>query len=135
LKRYAQTALWAILAPVFGAIQAVASFSVIMLSVGDLGSHDLRRVIVGLSLAYGSGWFIPALVVSDLAMLRRSLSRKEFGRYILLIALTALVIGLMTSGMMVMLGYPTTACAILLYGFIFRKRSSAVAGEKVILSQ
>jgi hypothetical protein len=74
LKRHTQVALWVILAPVFGAIQATASFSLIMLSVVDLRNHDLPRVLVGLSLAYGGGWFIPALIVSDLAMLRRTLS-------------------------------------------------------------
>lgn len=122
LQRYTQIALWVILAPVFGAIQAIASLSVIMLSVGDLGSHDLRRVLGILALVYGGGWFVPVLVVSDLALLRRSLSRKEFGCYILLIAVTALVIGLLMSGILAMIGYPTTACAILLYGFLFRKR-------------
>ena len=125
MNRYTQTVLWIFLAPIVGAIQAVAGFSAIMFSAGDFGSHDLRRVFLGLALVYGGGWFIPALVISDLAMLRRTLARSEFGRYVSLIAITALVIGLLMPGMMVMLGYPMTAFAILLCGFFHRKRRSA----------
>jgi len=74
-----------------------------MLSSGDLGSHDLRRVLLGLTFIYGGGWFLPALVASDLAMLRRTLPGSEFGRYVSLIAMTALVIGFLMPGMMTML--------------------------------
>jgi hypothetical protein len=127
LNRYTQLALWIVLAPIFGAIQALASFSLIMLPVRDLGSHDLRHVLFGLTFIYGGGWFLPALVVSDLGMLRRILSSRELGRYVSVIAITALVIGFLMPGMMVMLGYPTTALAILLYGFVHRKRHATVA--------
>jgi hypothetical protein len=124
VNRYVQIASWLILAPVFGLVQALASFSMIVLRQADLGSHDLRQIVLGLALVYGGGWFIPALVVSDLALLRRTLSRNEFRRYISLIAITSLIVGFLTPGMMVMLGYPTTALAILLYGFLYRKQHS-----------
>jgi hypothetical protein len=132
LNRYTQLALWIVLAPMFGAIQALASFSIIMLSVGDLGSHDLRRVLLGLTFIYGGGWVLPALVVSDLGMLRRTLSTSEFLRYASLIAITALVIGLLMPGMMVMFGYPLTALAILLYGFVHRKRHATEASRATV---
>lgn len=99
-----------------------------MLGVRDLASSDLRRLLLGLSLVYGGGWFLPALVVSDIAMLRRSLSVAELRRYVRLIAITALIVGLLMPGMMVMIGYPTTACTILLYGFLHRKHRSVARG-------
>ena len=116
----------------FGAIQGLASFSLIMLSVGDLGSHDLRRVLLGLTFVYGGGWFLPALVVSDLGMLRRTLSSGEFLRYTSLIAITALVIGLLMPGVLLMIGYPLTALAILLYGFVHRKRRTTEASHATV---
>jgi hypothetical protein len=67
-------------------------------------------------------------------MLRRTLSGKEFLRYVSLIAINALAAGFILPGVMVMLGYPTTACAILVYALIFRKRRLAVAGEKLTLA-
>jgi hypothetical protein len=122
VNRYIQIASWLILALVCGLVQALASFSMIALHQGDQGSHDLRRILLGLALVYGGGWFIPALIVSDLALLRRTLSRNEFLRYTSLIAITALIVGLVMPGMMVMLGYPTTALTILIYGFVYRRR-------------
>ena len=124
MNRYIQIALWILLAPLFGLIQALASFSIIALRDGDLGNHNLHRLLLGLTFVYGGGWFIPALMVSDFALLRRTLSRNEFRRYISLIAITALIVGLVMPGMMVMLGYPTTALVILVHGFIYRKRHS-----------
>lgn len=102
----------------FGTIQGVASFLLPMLRYGDLGSPDLLWILAGLALVYCGGWFIPALIISDLFMLRRTLSPRDFRRYTLLIAITTLVMGLLMSGMMVILGYPMTACAILGYGFL-----------------
>lgn len=125
VNRYFQVALWVVLAAVFGTIQAIASFSIIVLRNGDLGSHELRSTLVGLALVYGGGWFIPALVVADFTLLRRTLTRSEFRRYTSLIAITALIVGLVMPGMMVMFGYPATALAILVFGFLYRKRYSA----------
>jgi hypothetical protein len=96
---------------------------------GNVGNADLHRVLLGLGLIYGGGWFLPALLFSDLVILRRPLPLKELRRYILRIMLTAVVVGLVMPGMMVMLGYPTTAGAILLYGFLQRKAASAVADD------
>ena len=124
MNRYVQITLWIFLAPLFGLFQALASFSIIGLRQGDLGSHDLHRILLGLALVYGGGWFIPALVIADLALLRRTVTRGEFLKYTSLIGITAIVIGLLMPGMMVMLGYPTTALVILVYGFLNRKRHS-----------
>ena len=118
------------MAPALGLVQAVAAFAGVMLWHGNVGNADLHRVLLGLSLIYGGGWFLPALLFSDLVMLRRSLSYKELRRYTLWIAITVVVVGLVMPGMMVMLGYPTSAGAILLYGFLHRKAVSAVANEK-----
>jgi hypothetical protein len=123
VSRYKQIVLWIILGLLVGAIQSVASFLPVMVEKGDLGSRDLRLVLAGVALVYGGGWFVPALLVSDVAILRRTLSRDEFSRYTLLIAVTAVFIGICMPGMMLMLGYPTTACLILAYGFMYRKRA------------
>jgi PQQ-like domain len=53
---------------------------IIMPSVGDSGSRNQHRVLLRLTFIYGGGWFLPAIVASDLAMLRRTLSRSEFRR-------------------------------------------------------
>ena len=118
------------MAPVLGAIQAVASFAVVMLERGDLGNRDLHLVLAGLSLVYGGSWLIAALVVADLALLRRTLSHSEFAGYLSAICITALVIGLLLPGTRAMLGYPATACAILLWGFIRRRRGGGVVGGR-----
>ena len=86
------------------------------------GSRDLHRVFWGLTLVYGGGWFIPALLISDFFLMWRGLSWGDLKRYALLTAITALVIGLALSGMMLMVGYPLTAVSILVLGFLLRKR-------------
>ena len=91
-----------------------------MLQRGDLGNRDLRLILAGLSLVYGGGWFVPALLIADLALLRRALSRGEVARYLSAIGVTALVFGFLMPGMMATLGYPATASAILLWGFLWR---------------
>jgi hypothetical protein len=48
------------------------------------------------------------------------------------IAITALVIGLLMPGMMVMLGYPLTALAILMYGFVHRERHATEASRATV---
>jgi hypothetical protein len=126
VNRYYQLAGWVLFAPVLGAIQAVASMLPVMVQHGDIGNPDLQRVLTGLALVYGGGWFIPALLTSDLFMLKRSLSRRDLASYASAIAITALVIGFLLPGMMLMLGYPLTACAILLCGFWHRKKPGAV---------
>lgn len=131
LKRYRQFALWVILAPALGLVQGVAAFAGVMMRFGNVGNADLHRLFLGLSLVYGGGWFLPAFLFFDLAMLRRPLSFRELRRYILLITTTAIVVGLVMPGMMVMLGYPTTACAILLHGFLHRKRFQPLRGTTV----
>jgi hypothetical protein len=126
MNRYYQLTIWVLVAPVLGAIQAVASMLPVMMQHGDFGNPDLRRIMAGLALVYGGGWFIPALLISDLFMLKRRLSRRDLMSYALAIAITALVIGFLLPGTMVMLGYPLTACAILVCGFWRRKKPGDV---------
>jgi len=121
VNRYIQVAIWVFPAPVFGAIQAVASFSLVLLQHGDLGSPDLHRILKVFALVYGGGWFIPALVVSDLFLLRQTLSGRDFARYTLLIGLAALLLGFLMPGIVVMIGYPITAVAIVGCAFLHRK--------------
>jgi len=78
VNRYIQVAVWVFLSPVFGAIQAVASFGFVMLKRGSGDSPDFSRLLTGLALVYGGAWFIPSLVASDLFLLRRTLSRQDF---------------------------------------------------------
>ena len=120
--RFRQAAMWIPWAFVLGAIQALASMTPVMLQRGDLGSRDLHRVFYGLTLVYGDGWFIPALLISDFFLMRRSLSWADLKRYALLTAIAALVIGLALAGMMLMVGFPLTAVSILVLGFVLRKR-------------
>jgi hypothetical protein len=92
------------------------------LSGSVIRRDDLHRILTGLALVYGGGWFIPALLISDFLLLRRTLSRLAFARYISLVAVTALLVGLCMPGMLLMIGYPITAAAILGYGFLHRKK-------------
>jgi membrane associated rhomboid family serine protease len=126
MNRNYQLASWVLFAPVVGAIQAVVGMLPAMIQHGDLRNPDLQRVLMGIALVYGGGWFIPAFLISDLFMLKRRLSRRDLTSYALAIAITALVIGFLLPGMMVMLGYPLTACAILVCGFWFRKKPEDV---------
>jgi hypothetical protein len=114
-------ASWIVMAPLLGGIQAIASFLVPMLQHGDPGNRDLRTLLVGLSVGYGGAWFVPALVLSDVLVLRRVLSRSDYGRYIRALALAAGGIGCVFPGILVMVGYPLTAAAILGCGFWYRR--------------
>src|SRR5713101_3434757 len=113
------------MAPVFGAMQVAAGLSIPILQHGDLGNPDLHRLIGGVALVYGGGWFISALLIADGLMLRRILSRSELVRYLALIAVIAVAVGFLLPGMLLMVGYPLTACAILVCGFVYRKRRGA----------
>lgn len=126
MNRYIQIAAYFFLAPLFGVIQGVAGFSSLILRYGELGNSDLHRILTGLALVYGGGWFVPALLISDLFLLRRTLSRLEFARYISSVAVTALIVGFCTPGMLLMIGYPITAGAILGCGFLHRKRRDSL---------
>ena len=70
VNRYRQAIIWIPWAFVLGAIQALASMTPVMLERGDPSSRDLHRVLYGLTLVYGGGWFIPALLISDFFLLQ-----------------------------------------------------------------
>jgi hypothetical protein len=122
VNRYVQVVIWVLLTPVFGVIQGAAGSLFVMLEHGDLGNPDLHRLLTGLALIYGGGWFLPALLISDFLFLRRTLSRREIARYASFITMVAILLGLLMPGVMVMIGYPMTAVAILGCGFLHRKR-------------
>ena len=100
MKRYTQIASWILIAPLLGAIQAVASLFVPMIQHSNLGNHDPRLTLLGLALVYGGGWFLAALLLSDVLLLSRPLARHEFVRYLSVMAVTAAGIGLLLPGMM-----------------------------------
>lgn len=128
MNRYRQAGIWILWAFVLGAIQALASFLPVMIERGNLGSLDLHRVLYGVALVYGGAWFIPALLVSDLFLVKRTLSWRDLTRIGILTAILALVIGLVLGGMMAMIGYPATAISILVLGFVHRKRERGKSG-------
>jgi len=120
MRRSAQLASWIVVAPILGAIQAIASFFVPMLQHRDLGNRDLRTLLVGLAVGYGLAWFFPALSVSDILFLRRVLSPSDHRRYIRALALAAGGIGCVFPGILVIVGYPLTAATILSCGFWYQ---------------
>jgi hypothetical protein len=65
-------------------------------------------------------WFLPALLVADLAFFRRPLPYDRWLRFIWWAAAIAIVTGMLTPGMFVMLGYPVAALAILVLAFARR---------------
>ena len=79
------------------------------------------------ALATGA-WLLPALLVSDLFLVKRTLSWRDLTRFGILTAILALVIGLALGGMMAMIGYPATAISILVLGFVHRKRERGKSG-------
>ena len=126
-----QLLMWGVLAPLFGIVQAVASFAPVMLQNGQLESPDLHHLIVGVSLVYGSAWFLPALLLSDLLFLKRRLTSRELLRYAVGIGLAAFLVGILTPGPMLMLGFPATAAVILAFGYMRRFRSPGILGTNL----
>ncbi len=122
MKRYQQILLWVLAAPLLGLVQASASFLAVLARGAEAGA---LRLVISIAAIYGTGWFLPALLLADVALIRRSLSWKGLGSFVGLSAAIAAVIGLLTPGMMVMIGYPLTALAILLLGALLRKRVPA----------
>ena len=93
-----------------------------LLERGSGDNGGFYRMLTGLAVVYGGGWFIPALLVSDLFLLRRTLSRQDFARYISIIIVIGLLAGLVMPGILVMIGYPVTAAGIVGCGLLFRKK-------------
>jgi hypothetical protein len=103
-----------------------------MLQRKQLGSPDLHRLILGIALVYGGGWFLPALLVSDFFFLKRELEGMEFVRYAASSSATVLI-GFFTPGLLMMVGFPGTAATILVIGYIWRteEKIAASAGQFV----
>src|ERR1700752_2451236 len=111
-------------------IQAFASFALIMLQRKQLGSSDLHRLLLGIAVVYGCSWVVPAFLVSDFFFLKRELKGIDFLRYAASVATAAVLIGFVTPGLLIMVGFPTTAAAILALGYIWRRREKAPASGR-----
>jgi len=121
LSRYTQIILWIVLAPVLGLIQGLTS--ILLYEHGHaLRSADTWETFAMISVFYGACWFIPSVVLSDLIFIRRALTVIELKRYIGVCVVCALVIGMLSPGYLIMIGYPITACAILATAYTNRKR-------------
>lgn len=120
MHRYQQILLWIVLAPAFGIVQAFVSFSWLFLRGAEPATWKL---VVSIGAVYGTGWFLPTLLLVDVALIRRVLSYAAFRSFILTVVVAAGVIGLLTPGMLVMIGYPITALATLLLGVVRRQRT------------
>jgi hypothetical protein len=124
MNRAAQITGWIFLSPLLGIIQAVASFALIMLQRKQLGSPDLHRLILGIAVVYGCGWFVPAFLVSDFFCLKRELNGSDFLRYVASVASAAVLIGFCTPGLLIMVGFPITAATILAFGYVRRTQKT-----------
>src|SRR5262252_6850545 len=101
-RRFIQLAIWLALGPVVGRFQGAVSFVpvVVMHSPQREDWHTIALLSLG-GLVYGACWLIPAMVLSDLVFLRRSLSAGDIATYVGLIAGGAAVIGVMIPGYLV----------------------------------
>src|SRR5215469_8412841 len=101
-----------------------------MLQRKQLGSPDLHRLLLGIAVVYGCSWLVPALLVSDFLFLKRELKGSDFLRYAASVAMAAVLIGFFTPGLLIMVGFPTTAAMILALGYIWRRREKAAASAR-----
>jgi hypothetical protein len=126
MNRLIQIALWVASAPVLGLVQGATS---ILISGGiqELRQWDAWRTFALISIFYGSCWFVPAVLLADLVFLRRVLRSIELKRYLRVIVICALLIGVVTPGYALVIGYPLTALAILVTGYSYRKRPGELA--------
>jgi hypothetical protein len=108
------------LAPIFGAIQAAVALA----EASELDNGALHK-IAALALTYGIGWLVPALLIADIFFLKR-LSLSDFLGYVLAIAGTIFVIGILLPGPAVMFGYPITAVCIVM-GASLKKTENLVS--------
>ena len=131
-RRFIQLAIWLALGPVVGLFQGAVSFVpiVVMHPLHRDDWHAIALLSLG-GLVYGACWLIPAMVLSDLVFLRRSLSARDLATYGCLIAGGAAVIGVMIPGYLVMVGVPVTAFAILVIGFVYRPRGPMILRQTV----
>ncbi len=120
MHRYHQILLWIVLAPLIGLVQAFVSFLFLFPRSAEPATWKL---VLFIGTVYGTGWFLPALLLVDVALIRCVLSGPAFRSFILTVAVAAAIIGLFTPGMLVMIGYPITAVAILLLGVVRRQRA------------
>jgi hypothetical protein len=113
MSRPTQIALSIIIAPLLGLTQGVPSI-LIYLVPQEIRQWDAWKTYLEISLLYGACWFVPALILADAVVWRRVLGRAELARYVRIVVICTLVIGLITPAYLLLLGYPLTAVAILI---------------------
>lgn len=102
-------------------VQASSSFVWLFLRNPERGVLTLAASI---GVVYGTGWLLPAFLISDFGLIRPRLSRPELRNLASIAAGIAAIVGLIIPGMLVMIGYPVTAAAILLVAFVHRHRKT-----------
>jgi hypothetical protein len=79
-----------------------------------------------ISVFYGACWIVPSVVLSDLIFIRRVLPASELKRYIGACLASALFIGLVAPGYLILIGYPITAVTVLAIAYAYRKRPTKI---------
>lgn len=128
MRRFAQVAIWFLLGPILGLVQGLASFLPVVLQGAAFRESEALRTFLIISVWYGTSWFVPAAVLNDAIFLRRALGVVEFAGFVAIVAVVALACGLAFPGMLIMVGYPVTAFAILLTGYAYRRQSHVSTG-------
>ena len=121
MRRWQQVFLWLLLAPLLGLVQGLASFFWLFLKDAQ---PAVWKLVSSIGPAYGTGWFLPTLLIADVGLIRRGLTDLEFRSFVLTASVIAASIGLFTPGMLLMISYPVTALAILLLGVYRRKHAT-----------
>lgn len=126
MNRHAQFVLWLFLGPALGLVQGSTSFLPVVVQHGvkGVGTEGLKTFVL-ISLLYGTAWFVPALLLADWILLRRVLRTSELRNYLGVVALGALLLGLLLPGFALMIGFPLTAIVILGTAYASRKPPAA----------
>ncbi len=126
MNRYTQIVLWVVLAPVLGLVQGVTSI-LIYEQIHALRYVDTWQTFAMISVFYGACWFVPSVVLADLIFIRRVLPVPELKRYVGVCLACAFFIGMVSSGYLIVIGYPITAFTILAIAYARRKRPTKKA--------
>ena len=120
-KRTFQISLWFLLGPLLGFLLTGPTF--LLGSGPHLDAADLKTVLL-ISVVHGTGWLTSAFLLCDVIFLHRALEAAALRRYVGIIALVALLLGLVLQGFLIIVGHPVTAAAILFIAYTFREKSS-----------
>jgi hypothetical protein len=123
-RRIGQLGLWVALGPLVGLFQGAVGFVPFVVAHPPRGQewHDISLLLLG-GLFYGLCWLTPAMLLADLAFLRRPLPPHDLVWFSGIIAGVGAIIGMATPGYLVMIGVPLTALGIMVVGFVYRRRA------------